>query len=245
MTRYLTILNYRTLFALLISFLIPFVAYKYEIIYDIDLTLISIAIIFPLVFTIRGAFRRREKALEHLSLFRASLQTVQNIISSSKLESEDIKQVITLIDKVNNGLFDYLIKRENTTTEHDENINDLFIFLKSKKDIIGGGTLQKALRFLKDTIDSADNLVGIHRHRTPVSLKAYCLIFVYIFPIIYTPTIIYKIGIGNPTGLTYFIVILSEFILISLYNIQDQMEYPFDKEGLDDIDLDLFKMHRE
>ena len=187
------------------------------IIYDIDLTLISIAIIFPLVFTIRGAFRRREKALEHLSLFRASLQTVQNIISSSKLESEDIKQVITLIDKVNNGLFDYLIKRENTTTEHDKNINDLFIFLKSKKDIIGGGTLQKALRFLKDTIDSADNLVGIHRHRTPISLKAYCLIFVYIFPI----------------------------ILISLYNIQDQMEYPFDKEGLDDIDLDLFKMHRE
>jgi predicted membrane chloride channel (bestrophin family) len=69
--------------------------------------------------------------------------------------------------------------------------------------------------------------------------------YVYIFPVIYTPTIIYKIGIGNPTGLTYFIVILSEFILISLYNIQDQMEYPFDKEGLDDIDLDLFKMHRE
>ena len=39
--------------------------------------------------------------------------------------------------------------------------------------------------------------------------------------------------------------ISSEFILISLYNIQDQMEYPFDKEGLDDIDLDLFKLNRK
>jgi len=33
--------------------------------------------------------------------------------------------------------------------------------------------------------------------------------------------------------------------LISLYNIQDQMEYPFDKEGIDDIDLEIFKMTRK
>ena len=46
------------------------------------------------------------------------------------------------------------------------------------------------------------------------------------FPVIYTPTIINKIGLENPVGLTYFVIILSEFILISLYNIQDQMEYP-------------------
>ena len=53
----------------------------------------------------------------------------------------------------------------------------VFIFFQIlKKDIIGSGTLQKAIRFLKDTIDSADNLIGIHTHRTPISLKAYCLI---------------------------------------------------------------------
>ena len=49
---------------MIISILVPVVCYEYEVIYDIDLTLISIAIIFPLVFAIRGAFRRREKALE-------------------------------------------------------------------------------------------------------------------------------------------------------------------------------------
>ena len=37
-----------------------------------------------------------------------------------------------------------------------------------------------------------------------------------------------------------FLIILSEFILISLYNIQDDMEYPFDKQGLDDIKLEEF-----
>ena len=37
---------------------------------------------------------------------------------------------------------------------------------------------------------------------------------------------------------------LFEFILISLYNIQDQMEHPFDKDGLDDIKLDHFNINR-
>ena len=245
MSRYLVILNSRTLFAIIISIIVPIIAYRYNINYNIDLTLISIAIIFPLVFNIRGAFRRREKALEHLSLYRASLKTVENIILSSKLEIKEINQGTELIKKSNEGLIDFLDNIENDTSIHDNNINKLFEFLNSNKIVIGNGVLQKALRFLKDTIDSADNLVAIHRHRTPISLKAYCLMFVYIFPLVYTPTIIFKIGIDNPPYLTYFIVILSEFILISLYNIQDQMEYPFDKEGVDDIDLEIFKMTRK
>ena len=224
MSRYLVILNSRTLFAIIISIIVPIIAYRYNITYNIDLTLISIAIIFPLVFNIRGAFRRREKALEHLSLYRASLKTVENIILSSKLEIKEINQGTELIKKSNEGLIDFLDNIENDTSIHDNNINKLFEFLNSNKIVIGNGVLQKALRFLKDTIDSADNLVAIHRHRTPISLKAYCLMFVYIFPLVYTPTIIFKIGVENPHYLTYFIVVLSEFILISLYNIQDQME---------------------
>jgi predicted membrane chloride channel (bestrophin family) len=245
MSRYLIILNSRTLFAIIISIIVPIIAYRYNINYNVDLTLISIAIIFPLVFNIRGAFRRREKALEHLSLYRASLKTVENIILSSKLEIEEINKGTELIKKSNEGLIDFLDNIENDTTMHDNNINQLFEFLNSKKIIIGNGVLQKALRFLKDSIDSADNLIAIHRHRTPISLKAYCLMFVYIFPLVYTPTIIFKIGVENPQYLTYFIVVLSEFILISLYNIQDQMEYPFDKEGTDDIDLEIFRMTRK
>jgi hypothetical protein len=68
---------------MILSLVVPLAAYQFEVVYNIDLTLMSIAIIFPLVFTIRGAFRRREKALEHLSLFRAGLKTIENIIHFS------------------------------------------------------------------------------------------------------------------------------------------------------------------
>jgi len=214
-------------------------------IYDVDLTLISIAIIFPLVFTIRGAFRRREKALEHLSRFRASLKTVENLINMSEaLNSEEKNEIMKLISQTNHGLYDYLTTSSEDSSDFDRKIKKLIDYFINTKETISGGTKQKIFRFVKDIVESSDNLIAIHTHRTPISLKAYCLIFIYIFPIIYTPTIINKIGEENPEWLTYFVVILSEFILISLYNIQDQMEYPFDDEGLDDIKLSKFTVDR-
>ena len=73
LNRYLVIINYKTLIAVLISIGVLYFAEQNNIDYEIDLTLISIAIIFPLVFCIRSAFRRREKGLEHLSQFRSCL----------------------------------------------------------------------------------------------------------------------------------------------------------------------------
>src|SRR6056300_73740 len=94
MSRYLIIINYRTFITLGLSFLVPFIAYNFKVVYNIDLTLMSIAIIFPLVFTIRGAFRRREKAMEHLSRFGAALKTVQNLlVFNGKLNEEEKKEI--------------------------------------------------------------------------------------------------------------------------------------------------------
>ena len=204
----------------------------------------SIAIIFPLVFTIRGAFRRREKALEHLSRFRASLRTVESFFLASKMSDELKSESERKIQELNDALFEHLNTKSEDTQGFDNKLNAIFDFIKTNRESISGGTREKLFRFLRDVVESSDNLIAIHSHRTPISLKAYCLIFIYIFPVVYTPTIINKIGLENPTWLTFFIVVLSEFILISLYNIQDQMEYPFDDEGLDDIKFKLFKIDR-
>ena len=126
----------------------------------------------------------------------------------------------------------------------DKKTENVFKFIIENEENIPNSSKQKILRFLRDLHNSIENLIAIHTHRTPISLKAYCLIFIYIFPTVYTPTIINKIGFDNPHTITYFIIILSEFILISLYNIQDQMEHPFDRDGLDDIKLDNFKIDR-
>ena len=246
MSRYLIIINFRTLITFFLSIAVTYLAYEFKVVYNIDLTLMSIAIIFPLVFTIRGAFRRREKALEHLSRFKAGLKTVENyMLYSSQLNEEGKNQAVENIKKINHSLYLHLTTLSEDTSDLDASINHLIEFIKNNGEFIPKGCKEKIFRFLRDVIESSDNLVAIHAHRTPISLKAYCLIFIYIFPVIYTPTIINKIGVDNPSWLTFFIVMLSEFILISLYNIKDQMEYPFDDEGLDDIKFKLFHVHRK
>ena len=246
MSRYLIIINFRTLITFFLSIAVTYLAYEFKVVYNIYLTLMSIAIIFPLVFTIRGAFRRREKALEHLSRFKAGLKTVENyMLYSSQLNEEGKNQAVENIKKINHSLYLHLTTLSEDTSDLDASINHLIEFIKNNGEFIPKGCKEKIFRFLRDVIESSDNLVAIHAHRTPISLKAYCLIFIYIFPVIYTPTIINKIGVDNPSWLTFFIVMLSEFILISLYNIQDQMEYPFDDEGLDDIKFKLFHVHRK
>ncbi|MDA9569283.1 hypothetical protein N9R61_00355 [Flavobacteriaceae bacterium] len=245
MSRYLIIINFRTLITLFLSLIVPYIAYEFKVFYNIDLTLMSIAIIFPLVFTIRGAFRRREKALEHLSRFRASLLTVKNYFHNSKMPDELKEESSQLLQELNDALFGHLNTKNEDTSGYDIKLQAAFDFVTTNKESISNGTREKIYRFFRDVMDSADNLIAIHSHRTPVSLKAYCLIFIYIFPVVYTPTIINKIGLENPSWLTFFIVILSEFILISLYNIQDQMEHPFDDEGLDDIKFKIFRINRK
>lgn len=245
MKQYVAIINYRTLVAISISILTPVIAYKYNINYNIDLTLISIAIVFPLVFTIRSSFRRREKALEHLSQFRGSVKTVHYFfLGATALSQEKQAEVDSILEEISEKVMDHLRNNDHNTNDLDEVVNKVYLFIMQNKDVLSKSVKDKVTRFMFDMHESIENLLAIHTHRTPISLKAYCLIFIYIFPLIYTPTIINKVGLGTTIWITYFVVILSQFILISLYNIQDHMEYPFDEEGLDDINLKNFKIKR-
>ena len=120
MNQYLTIINKRTLITLFITLAVPFVCFKFNISYNIDLTFISIAIIFPLVFTIRGAFRRREKALEHLSRFRASKITLQNLFDENTKMDQDKKDIIAnILIEISDKLVDHLSKDNHATKELD------------------------------------------------------------------------------------------------------------------------------
>ena len=230
---------------MIISFVTTYLAYEYNVSFNVDLTLISIAVIFPLVFTIRGSFRRREKALEHLSQFRSSLKTVQYFVLSNKLLSEENKtEASNILIEISQDVMGHLRNSIYTTNDLDDIIEKIYKFIDRNQDLFGGKIRDKVFRFMNDVHESIENLHAIHTHRTPISLKAYCKIFIYMFPFIYAPTIISNIGYETPQWFTYFIVTVTEFILISLYNIQDQLEFPFDDVGLDDIQLDSFKLDR-
>ena len=245
MNQYFAIINVKTLIAVFISTATVFLAFQYNVNYNIDLTLISIAIVFPLVFSIRSSFRRREKALEHLSQFRGAIKTIDYLFKASKSLSEDKKkEIATILVEISDTVIAHLGGSDFDTKELDATINKVHLFILENIEEIPRSLKDRILRFMNDLHEAVDNLHAIHSHRTPISLRAYCLLFIYIFPFVYTPSIINRIGIDAEVWITYFVVIVSEFFLISLYNIQDHMEYPFDQDGLDDINLKIFKINR-
>jgi len=198
-----------------------------------------------LVFTIRGSFRRREKALEHLSQYRSAMKTLFYFTTTSNLTIDEKSALEKILVIIEDKTMTRLKNQNGNIRELDEEIDKVYSFILSKNGMISKSLKDKIFRYMNDLHEAIDNLNAIHVHRTPISLKAYCKVFIYIFPVIYTPTIIFNIGQNYNHLAVYFVVILTEFILISLYNIQDHLEYPFDNKGLDDIKLDHFKIIRK
>ena len=56
-SKYTSALNYRTLISIIISLVATWLSYKYDFRFNLDLTLISVAVVFPLVFTLGVLFK--------------------------------------------------------------------------------------------------------------------------------------------------------------------------------------------
>ncbi len=183
--------------------------------------------------------------MEHLSEFRSTIKTVKYFFMiNPELEEEEKAQVNEILLNINSKVIDHLASTDTSMRKLDNITEEVYNFVMTHNAHIPQRIRDRVFRFMKNLHESIENLHAIHIHRTPISLKAYCEIFIYIFPFIYAPTIISTVGNYAPDGIAYFVVILTEFILISLYNIQMQLEYPFDNVGMDDINLDNFRIER-
>ena len=223
-----------------------YISIHFNLGYNLDLTLLSIAIIFPLVFNIRGAFRRREKALQHLSQYRSALVTISFYLNTSTdMSEEDKEKTQKILAKISDETIHHLKDNMENVEAVDAAIEEFHTQITELEEFIPRRIKDRIFRYMNDMQEGFENVFAINIHRTPMALKAYCLIFIYIFPLIYAPTIIYNIGATHSDVVVYFIVVVTEFILISLYNIQDHMEYPFDDIGVDDIKLENFQLHRK
>lgn len=156
------------------------------------------------------------------------------------IDKQNFEKILT---EISNDFISDLGTMDCTTNHLDTNLTRVYQFI-SDKSPMPKGLQDKIIRYMKDIHEAIENLYAIHTHRTPISLKAYCKIFILIFPVIYAPAIINNLGPDTSQVISYFVVLMTEFILISLYNIQNHLEYPFDAKGLDDIKLESFRMDR-
>ena len=109
--------------------------------------------------------------------------------------------------------------------------------MEMRKHGVQSGEISRVSQYVSKMIIAFDNLKIIHDYRTPVTLRAYSKVFIYVFPIIYGPYFASTFH-DFSANLEYVMPVLYSFILVSLDNIQDHLEHPFDEIGEDDIKID-------
>ena len=93
-----SVLNYRILIILVETVLIYFLYDKHQINLKVDFTIMSIAIVFPLVFSITSAYQRRQEGIILFSEFRNKIIDLTNIFYA--VDEVNKKEYVTLFNKL-------------------------------------------------------------------------------------------------------------------------------------------------
>ena len=88
---------------------------------------------------------------------------------------------------------------------------------------VQSGEISRVSQYVSKMIVAFDNLKIIFLYRTPVTLRAYSKVFIYVFPVIYGPYFASTFH-DFSASLEYVMPVLYSFILVSLDNIQDHLE---------------------
>ena len=231
--------NLRTLSVSAISILATVFCIERGIFAEIPISLIGLSVVFPVVFTIGASFRRRDVAIEQYGKLSANLSALYMI---SKFHQDNDEETINIdlveLRKIINGLFEKIqfdIKDTKFSSSNKTIVYEQYNKLFNK--VLPLNPLYPSVSFfLTDTITAYETLSGISDYRTPVALKAYSKIFMTIFPIIFAP---YFASLSNEFFLVGIAVsFFYSVALLTLSNIQDDIENPFDGQGLDDLKFD-------
>jgi hypothetical protein len=242
---FLLIINYKTVVITTLSVISTYVCYRLGLTANFPDMLVGVAIVFPVVFSIGSAYTRRETALQRFSDFKG--HAVAFYYASRDWTTDSNHSLPAKIREVVNEMIRIMRRMFASTnrSEWRENERKIYAYFSTLSSIVKemrefGLQTSEASRvnqYISKMIIAFDNLQVIHTYRTPVTLRAYSKVFIYVFPIIYGPYFASTFD-DFSANLEYVMPVLYSFILVSLDNIQDHLEHPFDEVGEDDIRID-------
>ena len=243
---FLKIIDHQTIIVSILAIASTFVCHHFELAANMPSGLIGIAVIFPIVFSINAAYKRREEALRNFAAFKGYsvalffahrdwAVTEEGLQDANRLKSA----LGVLLQNINN----YFLHRGTDKAVKLEAIYDIFSTVsKANEDLrkrgIAGGELSRINQYLKELMNRFEQMRNILIYRTPISLRAYSSVFLNGFPILFGPYFAYLI-IETSALVGYLVAVLYSLVLVSLDNIQEDLENPFDAVGEDDINLDI------
>lgn len=211
------------------------------------LTLVATSIVFPIVFSIGGAYKRRESALREYAAIKGYLRSIyfasrdwmpnpkpENVAKMENLIERFFTNIRTLFCKPKA----YMFMGEKSVYQ---DFSDFSMYIKHelRDEGLSAGECSRTNQFLQKMLISFEALKHIYQYRTPRTLRAFSETFIKILPIAYGPYFAQINVSWEP--LSYVIPVLLTMVIVSLHNIQAHLENPFDQVGEDDIKFNVEK----
>jgi len=241
---FMLIINYKTLIITALSVISTYECYHLGLTAKFPDMLVGVAIVFPVVFSIGSAYNRRETALQRFSDFKGHAMAIYYATRDWTKDTNNLPdRVRSLVgDMMALMRVTFVVNRHADLARNEQKMYDYFstlsqITVEMRQYGVQSGEFSRVSQYLSKMMIAFDNLKVIHVYRTPVTLRAYSKVFIYIFPIIYGPYFASTFH-DFSAHLEYVMPVLYSFILVSLDNIQDHLEHPFDEIGEDDIRID-------
>lgn len=247
-TRVRLVVNIKTLYVSILAVGSMVICREYGIQGSFPLTLISTAIIFPIVFSIGGAYKRREAALAHYGSIKALGRAIYYAVRDWMPESDDesLAKTQDTLGKLMIAMRDLFTQPEEELRDHEDSVYaafselSLLIRVELRDKGLPGGECSRLYAYMSKMMVSFENTKHIFQYRTPRSLRAYSDFFILALPIMYGPYFVAS-STGYSMYLEYIMPLLFAFILVGLDNIQEHLENPFDQIGVDDVAINAEK----
>lgn len=246
--RFLLIVNLQTVIISILAVTSTLLCIHYKFEADFPLTLIATSIVFPIVFSIGGAYKRREAALKEYAAIKGYLRAIYFVSRDWLVEvkPENLQKMEGLIQSFFKN-FRTLFLGSIADLEKNEkpvykSFSDFSLYIKTelRGEGLSSGECSRTNQYLQKMMISFESIKHIYQYRTPRTLRAFSNLFIKVLPILYGPYFAYKAE-EMSWGLEFVIPVLLTMILVSLDNIQEHLENPFDQVGEDDININVEK----
>ncbi len=245
---FISIISVQTAVVVFLALAATYLCLQNDIVVELPTGLIGIAIVFPIVFSINAAYRRREEALRSfanlkahgVALFYAHRDWVPDRESA---HATRIRQLVADLLEALRASF----TTAHETTEEFKRVYALFSDMSgSMEDLrkagVSGSEISRANQYLRSMIIEYERMRNIYTYRTPTALRAYSQVFLSAFPVLFAPYFA-DLSARYFFSLGFLVAAFYGLVLVSLDNIQERLENPFDEIGVDDINLNVSEQY--
>jgi hypothetical protein len=240
-------MDWQTLVVTLLAVASTFLCNYFKLLANIPVSLIGLAVVFPIVFSINAAYKRREEALKFFSGIKGHAVALYYAHrdwapGAEGAESEHAGRIRRTIESVLATIKDDLGEKGRTQGSLEavfKAFSDISAsHEKLRESGVAANEISRVNQYLSKMMIDFERMRNIAHYRTPIALRAYSRVFLNLFPIAFGPYFAYLCSEAETFPYVgYMVAVLYSLVLVTLDNLQEDLEDPYDELGADDIKL--------